>query len=34
MAHLGMQALQEFMVRPNRLDTILSRLETARQRIY
>ena len=34
MANLGMQAFQEFMVRPNQLDAILSRLETARQRIY
>lgn len=34
MANLGMQAFQEFMVRPNQLDAILRRLETARQRIY
>ncbi|MGF1476257.1 MAG: ABC transporter substrate-binding protein [Geminicoccaceae bacterium] len=34
MAKIGMQGFQEFMVKPDRLDTILTRLEKARQRIF
>ena len=34
MAKVGMEGLQEFMVRPDNLDAILKRLETARSRIY
>jgi len=34
MAKIGMEGLQEFMVRPNNLDAILKRLEKARNRIY
>lgn len=34
MAKIGMKGFQEFMVRPDRLDRILERLEKARQRIY
>jgi len=34
MAQLGMQGFQEFMVHPDRLDDILERLESARQRIF
>ena len=34
MAKIGMEGLQEFMVRPDNLDNILSRLEKARGRIY
>ena len=34
MAQAGMQGFQEFMVKPDRLDAILDRLEKARQRIY
>lgn len=34
MAKIGMEGLQEFMVRPDNLDAILSRLEKARARIY
>lgn len=34
MAKVGMEGLQEFMVRPDNLDAILSRLEKARERIY
>lgn len=34
MASVGMQGFQEFMVNPNRLDTILDRLERTRARIY
>ncbi len=34
MAAEGMQGFQEFMVKPDRLDDILERLEKARQRIY
>ncbi len=34
MAKVGMEGLQEFMVRPDNLDAILKRLETARARIY
>ncbi len=34
MAKIGMQGFQEFMVKPDRLDAILERLEKARQRIY
>ena len=34
MAKLGMQGFQEFMVKPDRLDSILNRLEKARQRIF
>ncbi len=32
MAKAGMEGFQEFMVQPERLDTILERLERARQR--
>ncbi len=34
MAEAGMQGFQEFMVKPERLDDILERLEKARQRVY
>ena len=34
MAKVGMEGLQEFMVRPDNLDAILDRLENARKRIY
>ncbi|MEL6584776.1 MAG: extracellular solute-binding protein [Pseudomonadota bacterium] len=34
MAQASMQGFQEFMVRPERLDSILDRLERTRQRIY
>nr|WP_067288936.1 extracellular solute-binding protein [Marinobacterium profundum] len=34
MAKAGMEGFQEFMVKPERLDTILKRLEKARLRIY
>lgn len=34
MAKAGMEGFQEFMVRPERLDAILDRLERQRQRIY
>lgn len=34
MAKVGMEGLQEFMVRPDNLDAILKRLERARERIY
>lgn len=34
MAKVGMEGLQEFMVRPDNLDAILKRLENARERIY
>ena len=34
MAKAGMEGFQEFMVRPENLDTILERLEKARQKIY
>jgi multiple sugar transport system substrate-binding protein len=34
MAQIGMEGFQEFMVNPDRLDTILDRLEKARQRIF
>ncbi|MBC6408496.1 MAG: extracellular solute-binding protein [Rhodobacteraceae bacterium] len=34
MAKAGMEGFQEFMVKPDRLDAILERLERARQRIY
>lgn len=34
MAKIGMEGLQEFMVRPDNLDNILKRLERARGRIY
>lgn len=34
MAKIGMEGFQEFMVKPDRLDAILDRLERARQRIY
>ncbi len=34
MAKVGMEGFQEFMVHPDRLDAILKRLESARQRIY
>lgn len=34
MAKVGMEGFQEFMVKPDRLDAILERLEKARQRIY
>ncbi|NSX54109.1 ABC transporter substrate-binding protein [Parasulfitobacter algicola] len=34
MAKAAMEGFQEFMVRPDNLDTILNRLERARQRIY
>jgi multiple sugar transport system substrate-binding protein len=34
MAKLGMQGFQEFMVKPDRLDGILKRLDKARKRIF
>ncbi|MGB7336876.1 MAG: extracellular solute-binding protein [Salaquimonas sp.] len=34
MAKIGMEGFQEFMVRPENIDEILERLESARQRIY
>jgi multiple sugar transport system substrate-binding protein len=34
MAKVGMEGFQEFMVKPENLDAILTRLETARKRIY
>ena len=34
MAKAGMEGFQEFMVKPDRLDAILERLEKARQRVY
>lgn len=34
MAKFGMEGFQEFMVKPDRMDKILKRLEKARQRIY
>lgn len=34
MAKAGMEGFQEFMVKPDRLDTILKRLEKVRQRAY
>ena len=34
MAKIGMQGFQEFMVKPDRLDAILKRLEKARARIF
>lgn len=34
MAKVGMEGLQEFMVRPDNLDAILKRLDKARERIY
>ena len=34
MAKIGMEGFQEFMVKPDRIDAILDRLEKARQRIY
>lgn len=34
MAKVGMESFQEFMVKPDRLDAILERLEQARQRAY
>ncbi|TJZ84403.1 ABC transporter substrate-binding protein [Paracoccus hibiscisoli] len=34
MAKAGMEGFQEFMVRPERLDAILDRLERQRQRVY
>ena len=34
MASIGMEAFQEFMVKPERLEKILERLEKARQRLY
>lgn len=34
MAKAGMEGFQEFMVRPERLDDILERLERVRQRVY
>lgn len=34
MAKAGMEGFQEFMVRPDRLDAILERLERQRQRLY
>ena len=34
MAKAGMEGFQEFMVNPDRLDTILARLEAVRQRAY
>lgn len=34
MAKVAMEGFQEFMVKPDRLDAILTRLEKARQRIY
>jgi len=34
MAKIGMEGFQEFMVKPDRVDAILARLEKARQKIY
>ncbi len=34
MAKVGMKGFQEFMVKPERLDKILARMEKARKRIY
>ena len=34
MAKIGMEGFQEFMVKPDRIDRILTRLESARKRIY
>ncbi len=34
MAKIGMEGFQEFMVKPDKVDSILARLEKARQRIY
>jgi multiple sugar transport system substrate-binding protein len=34
MAKAGMEGFQEFMVKPERLDTILKRLEKVRKRAY
>ena len=34
MAKVGMEGFQQFMVQPDQLDSILDRLEKARQRIY
>jgi multiple sugar transport system substrate-binding protein len=34
MAKAGMEGFQEFMVKPDRLDAILTRLERVRQRVY
>jgi multiple sugar transport system substrate-binding protein len=34
MAKAGMEGFQEFMVKPDRLDTILKRLEKTRKRVY
>ena len=34
MAKIGMEGFQQFMVQPDQLDAILTRLEQARQRIY
>ena len=34
MAKIGMEGFQEFMVKPDRVDAILERLEKSRQRIY
>jgi multiple sugar transport system substrate-binding protein len=34
MAKAGMEGFQEFMVKPERLDAILDRLEAVRQRVY
>lgn len=34
MASIGMEAFQEFMVKPERLEKILERLEKARQKLY
>jgi multiple sugar transport system substrate-binding protein len=34
MAKAGMEGFQEFMAYPDRLDAILERLESVRQRVY
>ena len=34
MAQAGMEGFQEFMVKPERLDAILKRLEKVRTRVY
>ena len=34
MASAGMKGFQEYMVKPERRDAILKRLEKARQRVY
>jgi multiple sugar transport system substrate-binding protein len=34
MAKAGMEGMQEFLVKPDRLDAILDRLEKVRQRVY